>query len=163
MIAFSYRTPCIIVRTFFFVFWLSIKPLRNTKHKLRILPQKFPITKFNACMLKAHSHSKSGSSIWASLECHCCFWIAGGLVSYLTMRLPTLQLFKNSSETEGKLRLNLHSLSVSELLGYRRKYLCFMVGWKFFPTYWYCCTMFSFTLTLPEVAVLKPNLLRTLC
>jgi hypothetical protein len=26
----------------------------------------------------------SGGSIWASLECQCSFWIAGGLVSYLT-------------------------------------------------------------------------------
>jgi hypothetical protein len=33
-----------------------------------------------ARILKAHSHSMSGSAIWASLECHCCFWIAGGLV-----------------------------------------------------------------------------------
>jgi hypothetical protein len=31
----------------------------------------------NACILKAHSHSKSGGSIWASLECQCCFWTAG--------------------------------------------------------------------------------------
>jgi hypothetical protein len=38
----------------------------------------------------------SGSSIWASLECQCCFWIVGGLVSYLTIWLLTLQLFKNS-------------------------------------------------------------------
>jgi hypothetical protein len=46
-------------------------------------------------------------------------------VSYLTMRLLTLQLFKNSIDTKGKLRLNRHSLSVSvsviELLEYRRK------------------------------------------
>jgi hypothetical protein len=41
-------------------------------------------TKNCACILKAHSHSKSGCSIWASLECWCCFWIAGALVSYLT-------------------------------------------------------------------------------
>jgi hypothetical protein len=41
-------------------------------------------------------------------------------VSYLTMRLLTLQLFKNSIDTQEKLRLNLHSLSVSELLEYRR-------------------------------------------
>ena len=39
---------------------------------------------------------------------------------YRTMRLLTLQLFKNSIDTQGKLRLNLHSLSVSELLEYRR-------------------------------------------
>jgi hypothetical protein len=64
----------------------------------------------------------SGSSIWASLECHCCFWIAGGLVSYLTMGLLNLQLFKNSIDTQEKLRLNLHSLSVSELLEYGRKF-----------------------------------------
>jgi hypothetical protein len=73
------------------------------------------------CILKAHSHSKSGGSIGDSLECQCSFWIAGGLVSYLTMWLLTLQLFKNSIDTQGELRLNLHSLSVSELLEYRRK------------------------------------------
>ena len=44
-------------------------------------------------------------------------------MSYLTMRLLTLELFKNSTDTQGKLRLNLHSLSVrvSEFLEYRRK------------------------------------------
>jgi hypothetical protein len=121
----------------------------------------------------------SGSSIWASLAYHCCFWIAGGLVhvvpyhvtiqlrlsleqsgkveyererllgiannwknllaipsnlsrSYSTFPLCsgdnlnwnscilTLQLFKNSIYTQEKQRLNLHSLSVSELLEYRR-------------------------------------------
>jgi hypothetical protein len=77
--------------------------------------------KFKTCTrIKARSHSMSGSSIWASFECHCCFWIAGGLVSYVTMWLLTLQLFKNSIDTQGKLRLNLHSLSVSELLEYGR-------------------------------------------
>jgi hypothetical protein len=74
-----------------------------------------------ACILKAQSHSKSGGSIWASLECQCCIRIAEGLVSYLTMRLLTLQLFKNSADTQEKLRLNLHSLSVSKLSEYRRK------------------------------------------
>ena len=34
-----------------------------------------------------------------------------------------LQLFKNSINTQEKLRLNLHSLSVSELLEYRREAL----------------------------------------
>jgi hypothetical protein len=78
-------------------------------------------TQSYACILKAHSHSHpmSGGSIWASLECQCCFWIAGELVSYLTMWLLALQLFKNCINTQGKLRLNLHSLSVSELLEYR--------------------------------------------
>ena len=44
-------------------------------------------------------------------------------MSYLTMRLLTLQLFKNSTDTREKLRLNLHSLSVSvsELLEYGRE------------------------------------------
>jgi hypothetical protein len=81
-----------------------------------------------ARILKAHSHSMSGSSIWTSLECHCCFWIAGGLVSYLTMWLLTLvQLFKNSIDTPAKLRLNFHSMSVSELLEYGRKTCWFNV------------------------------------
>jgi hypothetical protein len=37
------------------------------------------------------------------------------------MWLFTLQLFKNSIDTQEKLRLNLHSLSVSELLEYGRR------------------------------------------
>ena len=43
-------------------------------------------------------------------------------MSYFTIRLLTLQLLKNSIDTQGELRLNLHSLSesVSELLEYRR-------------------------------------------
>ena len=45
---------------------------------------------FNAHILKPHSHSVSGGSIWASLECQCCFWIAGGLVSPLTQIEPPL-------------------------------------------------------------------------
>ena len=65
-----------------------------------------------ARILKAHSHSMSGSSIWASLVCHCYFWIAGGRLPYLTRWLLTLQLFRNSINTQEKLRLNLHSLSV---------------------------------------------------
>jgi hypothetical protein len=67
-----------------------------------------------------HAHSMSRSSMWASPECHCFFWIAGGLVSYLTMWLLTLQLFKNSIDTQERLRLNFHllSVSVSELLEY---------------------------------------------
>jgi hypothetical protein len=36
------------------------------------------ILKTNVRILKAHS--MSGGSIWASLECQCCFWIAGGWV-----------------------------------------------------------------------------------
>jgi hypothetical protein len=81
-------------------------------------------TKISARILKAHSHSMSGGSIWASLECHCCFWIVGGLVSYLTMWLLALQIFKNSIDTQEKVRLNLHSLSVSELLEYGRRAQC---------------------------------------
>jgi hypothetical protein len=37
------------------------------------------------------------------------------------MWLLTIHLFKNSTDTQGKLRLNLHSLSVSEFLEYTRK------------------------------------------
>jgi hypothetical protein len=72
----------------------------------------------------------SGDSIWASLECQCCFWIAGGLVSYLTMWLLTLQLFRNSIDTQEKLKLNLHSLSasMSELLEYGRRSLKYMIN-----------------------------------
>ena len=46
-------------------------------------------------------------------------------MSYLTKGLLTLQLLKNSIDTQEKLRLNLHSLSVSvsELLEYGRKTL----------------------------------------
>jgi hypothetical protein len=86
----------------------------TTHRQIGILRRSIPLFQTIACILKAHSHSrsKSGGSIWASLECQCCFWIVGGLVSYLTMRLLTLQLFKNSIDTQGKLRLNLHSLSV---------------------------------------------------
>jgi hypothetical protein len=66
----------------------------------------------------------SGSSIWASLaSVIAVFELLEELVSYLTsMWLLTLQLFKNSIDTQGKLRLNLHSLSasVSELLEYMR-------------------------------------------
>jgi hypothetical protein len=59
----------------------------------------------NARILKADSHSMSEDSIWASLECQCCFWIAGGLVSYFTMRLLALQLFKNSIDIQEKLTI----------------------------------------------------------
>jgi hypothetical protein len=84
------------------------------------------INKNYAGILKAHSltltqwvevESELLSSVNAVFE-------AGGLVSYLTMWLLTLhfQLFKNSTDTQGKLRLNLHSLSVSvsELSEYGR-------------------------------------------
>jgi hypothetical protein len=103
-----------IFRGLFSVFKISLFSI-HTIHSLEIF-ETF------VCILKAHSHSKSGGSIWASLECQCCFWIAGGLVSYLTMWLLILQLLKNSIDTQGKLRLNLHSLSVSvsELSEYRR-------------------------------------------
>jgi hypothetical protein len=43
------------------------------------------------------------------------------LISWrVSSRIVTLQLFKNSTNTQEKLRLNLHSLSVSELLEYGR-------------------------------------------
>jgi hypothetical protein len=67
-----------------------------------LVPALENIVYIHACILKAHSHSKSGGSIWASLECQCCFWIAEGLVSYLTTWLLTLQLFKNSTDSQGQ-------------------------------------------------------------
>jgi hypothetical protein len=98
----------------------------DTQEKLRLNLHSLSVSELLeywrfACILKGHSHSNSGGSIWASLECQFCFWTAGGLVSYLTMWLLTLQLFKNRTDTQEKLRLNLHSLSVSDLLEYRRK------------------------------------------
>ena len=77
-------------------------------------------------ILKAHSRlqSKSGRLVWVSLEWQCCFSIAGVVVSYLSMRLPIIHLFKNGIDIQAKLRFNPHSLSVSvsvsELLEYRR-------------------------------------------
>jgi hypothetical protein len=63
----------------------------------------------------------SEGSIWASLECQCCGWIAGGGVVTEEGMAIALQLFKNSNDTREKLRLNFHSLSVSELSEYGRK------------------------------------------
>jgi hypothetical protein len=45
----------------------------------------------------------------------------------LAGKLAVLLLYKNSIDTQGKLRLNLHSLSVSELLEYRRNIEHFLV------------------------------------
>jgi hypothetical protein len=74
-----------------------------------------------ACILKAHSHSMSGGSIWASLACVSMLFLNSWRVSvvHYYMCLLTIQLFKGSIDTWEKLRLNLHSLSVSELLEYR--------------------------------------------
>ena len=64
---------------------------------------------------------------------------------YLTRRLLTLQLFKNSIDTQEKLRLNLHSLSVSGLLEYGRKafygfsnFFPGVTSTKRTPQYWTC-------------------------
>ena len=46
-------------------------------------------------------------------------WRVSSHIVRYSMTLP-LQLFKNSVDTQEKLRLNLHSLSVSELLEYGR-------------------------------------------
>jgi hypothetical protein len=81
--------------------------------------------------------SMSESSIWASFSrVHCCFWIAGGLVLWLTVWLLTLQLFKNSIDTQEKLRLNLHSLCVSVLLEYKhKKHPYYKASRKIFPEF----------------------------
>jgi hypothetical protein len=53
-------------------------------------------------------------------------------MSHLTMWLLILQLFKNSNDTQEKLILNLHSLSVSvsELLEYGRKHASLVIKRK---------------------------------
>ena len=52
-----------------------------------------------------------------SMLCLNSWRVSSHIVRYDTI---ALQLFKNSNDTRGKLRLNLHSLSVSELLEYGR-------------------------------------------
>jgi hypothetical protein len=46
-----------------------------------------PLPKPDARILKAHSHSMSGGSIWASLECQCCFVVP----YYVTTHPPAIQ------------------------------------------------------------------------
>jgi hypothetical protein len=79
-------------------------------------------------ILKAHSHSMSGSSIWASLECHCCFWpyyvithplaIATQWKLRLTLKGSSLALSKESSDW-----------TVSELLENRRTNSSLPISW----------------------------------
>jgi hypothetical protein len=70
---------------------------------------------------KQHWHWREAQIEPPLIECECEWaFIIRALVSYLTMLLLTLPLFKNSIDTQEKLRLNLRSLSVSELLEYRR-------------------------------------------
>jgi hypothetical protein len=58
------------------------------------------------------------SSSWVSMLFLNSWRVSSHIVQGTTL---TLQLFKNNSGTQEKLRLNLHSLSVSELLEYGRK------------------------------------------
>jgi hypothetical protein len=99
------------------------KPGSNENCQSRILVPWLAVpTLTPVCILKDHSHSKSAGSTWASLECQCGFWIAGGLVSHLTTWLLTLQLFKLKQHWHSckgfTSRLNFHSLRVSVLLQY---------------------------------------------
>ena len=48
-------------------------------------------------------------------------WRASVIPYYATSRLLTLQLLRKSTDTQDKLRLNFHSLSVSEPLEYGRQ------------------------------------------
>jgi hypothetical protein len=109
--------------------WVCLYINTITQKLSNVLIWKFAgLTDIAKSLYSKSSLSKSGGSIWASLKCQCCFWLilAGVLVSYLiTMWLLTLQLFKNSTDTQEKPRLNLHSLSV--LLEYRRKWFNFLV------------------------------------
>jgi hypothetical protein len=78
--------------------------------------------KSNARILKAHSHSMSGGSIWASLECHSCFWIAGGWVVTYLVRNDT-----NPRAIQKQLR------PAREKLRYGRKCLrCTCIWWIFY-------------------------------
>ena len=61
---------CLIIKKFSILLFIFTFSTTITKE----------IAKINARILKAHSHSMSGDSIWASFECQCCFWIAGGWV-----------------------------------------------------------------------------------
>jgi hypothetical protein len=108
----------------YFLFFINFSVLEKNISLVRMATVKDMSWKTYACILKAHSHSHSmsGSAIWASLECHCCFWIAGGLGC-----LPFTWKFRwFHTESKWKKRrdkktrrldylLNLHSLSVSEL------------------------------------------------
>jgi hypothetical protein len=79
----------------------SIWPMRISRHDLR---RRYS----NLLVIDAGSQ----------FSLRACSQATGGLVSYLTMWLLTFQLFKNIIDTQEKIRLNLHSLSVSELLEY---------------------------------------------
>jgi hypothetical protein len=109
--------------TLYFVFLPGF--INDGKYLFKKNLEQYVYQQFNARILKAHSHSHSmsGASIWAALECQCCCWITGGRVVTEKFMTLALQLFKNSINTQEKLSLNLHSLSVSELLEYRRKNL----------------------------------------
>jgi hypothetical protein len=82
------------------------------------------IYKTNTCILKVHSHSMSAWRFNLSFSRVPLLFLNSWRVSFVPYYVTThpLQLFKNSTDAHaGKLRLNLHSLSVSELLEYRRK------------------------------------------
>jgi hypothetical protein len=72
-----------------------------------------------ARILKVHSHSKSGGSIWASLECQCCFWIAGGLVSYLLCDYSPSSYSKTTLTLKGSSDWRLYSKSSLTLKEWR--------------------------------------------
>jgi hypothetical protein len=102
------RTNFRLTRLSFIYFTYSVHVMRiscitlcsDVFNKHFLIGENVFITQAYACILKAHSHLKSGGSIWASLVCQCCFWIwAGRWVTHLSMWLLTLQLFENSALT----------------------------------------------------------------
>jgi hypothetical protein len=65
-------TMCLEIKSCPFEIYLFIYRILPTKtNKLTLVPKRHKrlTTEIYACILKAHSHSKSGGSIWASLEC----------------------------------------------------------------------------------------------
>jgi hypothetical protein len=65
-----------------------------------------------ACILKAHTHTQRVE-------------VQSELTLSVNAVFEWLGVFTNSTDTQGKLKLNLHSLSVSELSEYRRITLYF--------------------------------------
>ena len=75
----------------------------------------------NACILKVEFTHTQRVEVQSELPLSMLFLNSWRVRSHIVRYDTNLQLFKNSIDTQEKLRLNLHSLSVSELLEYGRK------------------------------------------
>jgi hypothetical protein len=81
------------------VCWIRYSKIPFRGPRARLISKNPLRSSSTARILRAHSHSMSGGSIWASLECQCCFWIAGGLVSYLTQWLYSPSSYSKTALT----------------------------------------------------------------